>query len=349
MNLGKLNMNEKLLSIIIPAYNIEAYIEKAVNSLLIKDIDKLDILIINDGSLDNTLSLAKKYECLYPESIRVVNKENGNYGSCINIGLEIAKGKYVKILDGDDYFDNNSFSEYIKKLSKVSDEVDVVLTKYQIVDSQGNTSRVVNMNAKYNSVIPINKLSCIDQLQHHAITYRLDKLKELGYKQTIGISYTDQEWISIPLFIMQNAYYLDTPPLYCYLIGRDGQSMDPKVIIKQTSNMVKVLKNMVISYEKYKNDYPFNTLSVLEKIQLFASYVYSLFIIKNNKQLNEEVIIEFDSWLKDYSIDVYRKLNQCIYSKKIKFEFIRKWRKHSSSIPFFRFIINTYYNFKGWN
>lgn len=340
-------MNEKLLSIIIPSFNIEKYIEKAVTSLLVDELNSLDILIINDGSTDKTLSLAKKYEKLYPKVIRVINKNNGNYGSCINIGLAEARGKFIKILDGDDYFDINTFSVYLGKLSNIDDSVDMVLTNYQIVDSNGFISKVIKMNVESDCIIPVRELPCVAQLQHHGITYRVDRLRKIGYKQTEGISYTDQEWISIPLFIMRNAFYFDISPLYCYLLGRAGQTMDQKVIIKKVSNMVQVLKEMIISFEEYKSNYPDNSHCVLEKIKLFANQIYSLYIIKYHKQLNQKDIFEFDQWLRVNYVNIYNEFDNCVYSEKYNLNIIKKWRKKDISISILRIAVYIWHCIKG--
>ena len=78
---------EKLISIIIPTYNMEAYILKALESLVIpRNLDALDVLVINDGSKDRSSELAHSFADKYPQSFRVIDKENGNYGSCINEG-----------------------------------------------------------------------------------------------------------------------------------------------------------------------------------------------------------------------------------------------------------------------
>ena len=105
-------MQNKVLTIVIPSYNMENYLEKCCDSLLLSEnMDKIEVLIINDGSKDRTSQIAHEYENNYPMVFRVIDKENGNYGSCINVGLNVDKGKYIKILDADDRFDVSYFKE----------------------------------------------------------------------------------------------------------------------------------------------------------------------------------------------------------------------------------------------
>lgn len=120
---------EKLLSIVIPTYNMSSYIERCLNSLISdKTKDLLDVLVINDGSKDDSSKKAKTLAYQYPDMIRVFDKENGNYGSCVNVGLNKAIGKYIKILDADDYMDTKALEETLDILQHL--DVDLVLTNF---------------------------------------------------------------------------------------------------------------------------------------------------------------------------------------------------------------------------
>lgn len=89
-------LTEKTLSIIIPSYNMEAYLPQCLDSLLGPDVpvELLDIIVVNDGSRDRTSEIAHSYANRYPDSIRVIDKANGNYGSCINAALPTARGRW---------------------------------------------------------------------------------------------------------------------------------------------------------------------------------------------------------------------------------------------------------------
>ena len=119
----------KILSIIIPAYNSELYLDKCINSLLSDAvINKLDIIIVDDGSTDQTAVIADSYRDKYPNSISVIHQENSGHGGAVNAGCAQAVGKYLKVLDADDTFVTDNLVEYINALNEI--ESDAVLTHY---------------------------------------------------------------------------------------------------------------------------------------------------------------------------------------------------------------------------
>ena len=113
-------MNEKILTVTIPSYNVEAYLEDCLESFVNSEVmDDIEVLIVNDGSSDNTAKIAQRYVDKYENTFRLINKENGGHGSTINTGVREAKGKYFKVVDGDDWVDTRSFISCIslKRLS----------------------------------------------------------------------------------------------------------------------------------------------------------------------------------------------------------------------------------------
>ena len=119
----------KVLSIAIPVYNTENYIKRCVDSLAIQDIiNDIEIILVNDGSKDNSIKIMNEYKAKYPESIIVVDKENGGHGSTINKALSIATGKYFRVLDSDDWFDVKMYEELYTKAK--STNADIVMCDY---------------------------------------------------------------------------------------------------------------------------------------------------------------------------------------------------------------------------
>lgn len=122
-----------ILSIIIPAYNVEKTLARCLDTLIDTSlVGKIEILVVNDGSTDGTLDLANLYKKCYPDFVRVINKKNGGHGSTLNAGILLAKGKYIRIIDGDDWVDTDSFIKSVNALEEL--ETDIVCMPYQRVD-----------------------------------------------------------------------------------------------------------------------------------------------------------------------------------------------------------------------
>ena len=123
---------EKILTISIAAYNAEKYISKCLDSLLNTRVrDQLEIIIVNDGSTDDTLIIAQRYYVNYPNIIKIIDKENGGHGSTINASIKEATGKYYKIIDSDDWVDENGLEKLVDYLSYHN--VDMVLNPFNEV------------------------------------------------------------------------------------------------------------------------------------------------------------------------------------------------------------------------
>ena len=107
----------KVLSVCVPSYNMEKYLNRCIDSFLVPEVlDRLELIIVNDGSTDKTLSIANDYKARYPQTIVVIDKPNGHYGSCVNASLKVATGKYFRIVDADDWVDSKAMVEFVHAL-----------------------------------------------------------------------------------------------------------------------------------------------------------------------------------------------------------------------------------------
>ena len=111
------------VSVIIPVYNVEKYLRQTLDSFLAEEIlEEIEILIVDDGSKDKTAAIGKEYERKYPGTFRVISKENGGHGSTINRGIQEAKGRYFKVVDGDDWVNTADFVKLVKALKNCTAE-----------------------------------------------------------------------------------------------------------------------------------------------------------------------------------------------------------------------------------
>lgn len=244
----------KLLSVIVPAYNMEEYLEQCVESILrTPSLAQVEIVVVNDGSKDRTLRVARQYEERYPDTVRIIDKENGNYGSTINAALPIVRGEYVKILDADDCFDGSRVAEMLAFLRKM-EGVDMVITPFVEVGRRKERRVEYNIYGRkiyeYGKVYDADKVfadGAIRFFMMHSVCYRTALLREMAYRQSEGVSYTDQEWVFYPLFRVATIAFADIP-LYRYNVAREGQTMDIKVQMRSLSQLVTVTENMALYF-----------------------------------------------------------------------------------------------------
>lgn len=327
---------EKQITIIIPTYNMEKYIGKCLDSLLIPELDEVEVLVVNDGSKDRSSEIAHSYADRYPQSIWVIDKSNGNYGSCINAALPLASGRYVKVLDSDDSFNSDSFSTFVKILRECSS--DVILTDYDIVDENGNITKEFKPNILEVCVNwPFEKiLKAINVFsQMHGITYRTEHLRNLNYHQTEGISYTDTEWTYAPLALAESfSYYNNVGAVYRYLVGRDGQTMDPSQFQKKLPEQFKVLLSRASTFEKYKDTVSNSQLDFLKQGFLNQSHYIYLRILGSKSASMKEVLCEFEKNLKVVSPVLYEEIGNLNYTPSTPYKMVKQFRKSQNPSTF---------------
>lgn len=327
---------EKILTIIIPSYNMQDYLPQCIDSLLVSNLNMIQILIINDGSKDKTLEIASKYAHEYPDSIQVVDKPNGNYGSCINRGLTEATGKYVKVLDADDSFYKENFDDFVKFLNEV--DVDLIISDYNIVDEKG----AITKDVVFSSILEENRILTFENavlplpqntFQMHSVTYRRENLLKLNYKQTEGISYTDQEWMFLPMLQVNKVAYF-AKPLYRYLVGRSGQT----VMAEKAKHLIPlstIVKRMLeqVSHADAMGPLSLPHLSYIENrlVGLLSVIVKDSILYSNDAELYT-LASEIDDYTKKVAPSVWGKLESDRIKPYIPINYIKKWRKNNHNV-----------------
>jgi len=320
---------EKILSVIIPTYNMENYLHVCLNSLLIPSLDALDIIVVNDGSTDRSSEIAHSFESKYPKSFRVIDKDNGNYGSCINTGLKYVCGKYVKILDSDDSFDTENLELYIYDLIHL--EADLIVTDYQRFDENGKlkalckfdrleSSRVYNFQENQNMLTDPN-------LEMHAITYKRSIFDNLNYIQTEGISYTDQEWMFKPMIAVATYAYVNKC-IYRYLVGREGQTIDMKVRLRSIKQIIMVAKSILSVYAS--NVIKQDDIYFINRLNRIVPYIYKTILFRLEDKANYKILEDFDQFVAKYNPLYYQSLNK-ERTPYVAFHYIKYWRKKNKT------------------
>lgn len=290
---------DKILTVVIPTYNMEQYLRKCLDSLIIDNqelFNMLEVLVVNDGSKDSSSSIAHEYQDKYPNVFRVIDKENGNYGSCINRGIKEATGMYFKILDADDSFSKKGLSELLSYLK--DSDMELCVTSYSTIDEDGNKlSDICVPNQLHNSIFNTDELSWVDQfprflLSMHAFCVKRSVLTGNNYKQQEGISYTDTEFNYFSLLYSQKVVFLNYL-VYNYLLGREGQTMSPSAAAKSSSNYYKVGKRLMDDYmtRKISDNKRKNILIPIKNV--VSSFFYTELFIKKRKEICYKELNDF--------------------------------------------------------
>ena len=227
-------MNKKILTVVVPVYKVEAYINKCLDSLVVPQdkMDRLEVIVVNDGTPDNSAEMAREYEKRFPGVFRIIDKENGGHGSAWNRGLKEAQGKYIRFLDSDDWFDNANFVRLLDRLETI--DADIIFSDYNRVYLEDGRSVLYPINET-----PDNQTAETSDFNWPAqnmnvsnfwySTYRTALLQPLCPLFLEGVSHDDSILFVVPIIRARKVHYA-AGPLYNYLLGRPGQSIDVSLI-----------------------------------------------------------------------------------------------------------------------
>ncbi len=282
---------------------MEQYLNKCLDSLLIEsDMNLLEVIVVNDGSKDKSSEIAHAYETRFPETFRVIDKENGNYGSCINRALKECKGKYIKVLDADDYYDTKEFEKLVDFLKTT--DVDVVFTPYRKVTFDGDIIQEVLLPEKYcYNIYQVDNFFINHKLPyfrcHHAMCHKTSLWIKNKYVQTESISYSDLEYVFYT-FLYADTMQFCNANIYRYCIGRDDQTVNQANVNKNIVHFGYIAKRMLLEIERvYKNISDERVENMLRTssfcLRTFLDETYSKLIFDNEKkQLVKDIAAVID-------------------------------------------------------
>ena len=286
--------NKKILSITVPCYNSQDYMENCINSL-ISERDRVEIIIINDGSSDRTGEIADKYAEKYPDCVRVIHQKNGGHGEGINQGVKHASGTYFKVVDSDDTLsaDFSAFIDALEECEKAGG-VDLAVTNYYYVHTDGIGDRSID----YSSTLPKNEIFTwerskpfkLDQmLTIHSCTFRTELMKAWHEPLPKKVFYEDNLMVCKTLTRVKSMYYFPKD-LYRYWIGRPDQSVQENVMKGRYSHQILVT---VKSFEACDFDnIKEKKLNKYLKHELFMMFGISILFTRLNKTDETDAALE---------------------------------------------------------
>ncbi len=279
----------KALTFVIPAYNSEKFLDKCISSMVLPELlDKIEIIVVNDGSTDATVMLAEKYCAMYPNTVRLLSQENKGHGGALNTGCRAAQGKYLKIVDADDWVVTENLSKFVNRLEGCN--ADVVLTHYHTIDiSTGEKKSWRSYPTEFGKVYTWNEI--IDYwkdfdrcLTFHGIAYRTEFYQERKTSLSEHVFYEDHEYATFPCCYAASVVPLDLF-IYEYRIGDIAQSVSQENQVKRIRHMELVLKNMMAKYNSLSNIAESQRVYAERKIQgLLLSYMKIALLIHPEKR-----------------------------------------------------------------
>lgn len=308
----------KLLSIAIPCYNSAAYMRRCIDSLLPGGED-VEILIVNDGSTDNTKDIAEEYRERFPSMVKVINKENGGHGSAVNAGIQNAAGLFYKVVDSDDWVNQSAYMQILSVLREIirdGKSLDMLISNF-VYEKEGEERKKV---MKYHHALPKDQIFTWKDVKHfrvgqyilmHSVIYRTNLLRECGLQLPEHTFYVDNIFVFHPLPYVKKICYIDVD-LYHYFIGREDQSVNESVMISRIDQHIRVAKIMIQDYlgmEVESRNLDRYMLQYLDMMMCIAS----IMLIRDG---SEEALRKKEAlwkWLEDTDQKLYHRLRHSIF------------------------------------
>lgn len=337
---------ETLLTVVIPAYNAEKYIKYTLDSLCAgcekqrslseksknsdmeraetepdvsyqrKEQPRLEVLVIDDGSTDRTGQIVDRYAEIYPDVVRVTHKENGGHGSGINCGIREARGRYLKIVDADDWVEPEAFSHLLHALAHTDDDAVVSGFYWRFDNGSGEESSFPSKaemkepfkGVKYGKSYVFDGIADQFYMKMHGVTWRTEILRQMPLSIDEHCYYVDAEYILYPIPWVRTVSFLPDF-VYQYRIGRAGQSVSPEKMVQNKKNYDRVLESLCAFYQKCQNgeiDCSEKKLRYIESgiARVAAGRVKILLSLPEDKKVRKQ-LVRFDKELLEKYPGIY--------------------------------------------
>ena len=275
-------MNKCKLSIIVPVYGVEKYIDKCLDSLVKQSLKEIEIIVVNDGTKDNSQKIIDKYVKKYPDKIKSYIKENGGQGSARNYGLEKANGEYIGYVDSDDFVEKDMYKKLYNKAKENNYDI-VVCGNYNVSEDYQNKNIdafINNYNTDLENIF-FGKMAVWNKIYKRDILIK----NKLEFKEKVW--YEDLAF-TLKAIMNSNTFAFIDEPLYDYLI-REGSTMN-------NSNVQRNLEildafNDILSYIQHnKKEEYFSKIEFLAIDHIYISAIVRVLKAEADDKVKRETI-----------------------------------------------------------
>ena len=290
--------DQNLISVIVPVYNVEDYLEECINSILSQTYTNLEILIVNDGSTDNSLEILQKFS-QKDSRISIFTKENGGLSSARNYAIDRANGKYFTFIDSDDYIEEN-YIEYLME-SLIDNEADIsIVNSYHMIN--GKRKDIINNDG---SVSIFSRRGVLEKMYSKENDFigilqsaqgKLYKKKLFNnIRYPLGKKYEDA-FTTYKLYLNSEKIVYTNIALYAYRIRegsilRSGYSLSNLDVLEMFEERINILENN--GYDTKTDRYYFCNKLLKERILLS---IHSFNVNKNRELIEKYKITKNDIW-----------------------------------------------------
>ena len=310
----------KLLSIAVPCYNSQDYMAHAIESLL-PGGERVEILVVDDGSKDDTARIADDYQRRYPGIVKAIHQENGGHGDAVMTGLKNASGLYFKVVDSDDWADEEAYPKILDALAGFSApdrQIDLLVSNY-IYDKAGAAHKHV---MSYHHALPQHRVFGWEETRHfrkgqymlmHSVIYRTQLLRDCGMELPKHTFYVDELYVYVPLKNVEKLYYLDVD-FYHYFIGREDQSVQEQVMIRRIDQALLVNRLLVSQVDPFQVDDVHKRRYMLNFLEIVTT-VSSILLTKSGTKENLQKKADLWAYIEKENPKVYRRLRHSLLGR----------------------------------
>lgn len=219
----------KVLTIAMPCYNVERYLRHGLDSLaderLVEDVE---VIVVDDGSTDSTAQIAQGYVDRMPELFRLVSKQNGGHGSAVNAGIDNARGRYFRVVDGDDWVDTEGLVRVVELLK--ASTADIFVDEKCEVDMSTNARTPRPLTQQFRALGRVafasvcDDVACEDYLTIHTLSVKTELLRSRDVRLHEGIFYVDLQYVIMATCYAGTVQFAPVE-VYQYLLGNAEQSV----------------------------------------------------------------------------------------------------------------------------
>ncbi|MBB4808079.1 glycosyltransferase involved in cell wall biosynthesis [Chryseobacterium defluvii] len=270
------------VSIIVPVYNVENYLAKCLDSLIDQTLQNIEILVVNDGSTDNSEQIIQNYARKFPDKIKALHKENGGLSDARNFGIDRAVGDYIGFVDSDDYVTKTMFEEMLALAEK--HQAKMVICNIQKVDEHGNvTQKLTQIPNMPEQIVLENNFSVFSDISYFACNKLFKKELFNGKRFKKGVHFEDIQLI--PQLLLECEMLAQTQNFhYQYLERTDSIT---KTHTEKGLDILKAVEDVESAFEKSGYSGKKKELKNFQIFEGVYSFLAYLAFVKNEKTFYE--------------------------------------------------------------